>query len=573
MKSVLLAVVVLASVLAAERVDPPAPWAEGTVLAVSRYDQLRDGIATAIGDIAEPTVLWTFQTAGTIATSPLAADVDGDGAMEIFFGEFMPTDAADGSRRGYVVDGDGRLEYSVPMRFNTVAAAAADLDGDGVAEILFAEGSHTDVSGSIGFHAFRGTDGAPLWSFTTPFDGGEGFFASPAMTDVDGDGALDLLMGSMDHTVYALNGKDGTPIWRSPRIEHYVRHSSPLADLDADGHPEITVHSEAGVVHTYDAGTGAERWSVDLGDIVASTPAVGDLDGDGGFDIVYSLVVEGGVVAVRGDGSLLWRNAAHDFSYRGATLVDVDGDSLPDVVEGDSDDPSLTAYRGVDGSILWDVPIPAAWASGPLVSGDVDGDGDPEILVGSDAGLAALDAATGATRWFLPLPSIRGEPLLADVDGDGNAEILVGAGDGRIYAIGTPEDLRFEPRTIGYWKHQCTVDEPRGDHVGIPQGFADEIRSRSAVFANLTGKGDVCSILEVRHGSMRARAEQQLLALWLNVVSGFVDEGVPIDLPLTAATTVGNAVTDAEGTLRNSSVRSDLERAKSLCDALNNGRR
>lgn len=541
---------------------------------MSRYDQLRDGIATAVGDITTPTVLWTFQTEGTVATSPLAADVDGDGAVEIFFGEFKPTDAADGSRRGYVVDGDGRLEYTVSLRFNSVAAAAADLDGDGRAEVVFSEGSHSDVSGPIGFHAFRGSDGVPLWSFTTPFDGGEGFFASPALADIDGDGGLDLLSGSMDHTVYAVRGTDGGMIWQSERIEHYVRHSTPLADLDGDGRLEITVHSEAGVVHTYDAGTGVEEWSADLGSIVAATPAVGDLDGDGRLEVVYSLVVDGGVVALHGDGSPLWQNRAHDFSYRGATVVDVDGDGLPDVVEGDADDPSVTAYRGLDGSILWEVPIPAPWASGPLVSGDVDGDGSREILVGSDAGLFVLEAATGATKWSLPLPSIRGEPLLADIDGDGNAEILVGAGDGKVYAIGTPEDLRFEPRTQGYWNHQCTLDRPRGDHVGIPQEFVDEIRSRSRVFANVTEKGDVCTILAKTVGNaMRARAEQQLIALWLNVASGFVDERAPIDLRFTTATTVAGALADAETTLLTSSVRADLERAKTLCDELNNGRR
>jgi hypothetical protein len=161
-----------------------------------------------------------------------------------------------------------------------------------------------------------------------------------------------------------------------------------------------------------------------------------------------------------------------------------------------------------------------------------------------------------------------------DLDGDGAAEILVAAGDGRVYAIGTPEDLRFEPRTIGYWKHQCTIEVPLGDHLGIPQSFVDAIRTESRVFSNVAAKSDVCAILQGPRGDdMRARAEQQLIALWLNFVSGLVDRGAPIELPITNAKTVGEALGDAETVLLTSSLRADLERAKDVCDALNNGRR
>jgi outer membrane protein assembly factor BamB len=475
MRGALAAFVVFAALLAAwTPVPTPAtpgsgPAAVGEIV-VGRYDLQRTGVASDVGAITSPIVRWTFRTNGTIATSPLAADLDGDGAIEIFLGEFLPTDAADGSRQGYVLDGQGHLEHSVPMRFNGVAAAAADLDGDGRMEFLFSEGSHSDVSGGIGYAAFNGEDGTPLWTFTTPFFGGEGFFASPALTDVDGDGRLDLIAGSMDHTVYALRGADASVLWRTPGLEHYVRHSTPMADLDGDGDPDVTVQTEAGTVHTFDAVRGTESWSRDLGDIVASTPAIGDLDGDGRLDLVYALVVQGGHVALSGDGDVLWRNEAHDFAYRSPALVDVDGDGLVDVVDGDSDDPSITAYRGTDGSVLWEMGLAAPWASGPIVAADTDGDGAMEILAGSDAGLTALDAATGATEWFLPLPSIRGEPLVKDVDGDGLAEILVGAGDGQLYVLGTPEPadatLRVEPRTLnlgskGRWVNaHLTFDEP-----------------------------------------------------------------------------------------------------------------
>ena len=575
MRAVFAFVLVFALLTTASIRDPSDPsQAAGGDVAVSRYNMMRTGVATDVGAITTPVVLWTFATNGTVATSPLAADVDGDGSVEIVLGEFKPGDAADGSRLGYILDGSGNVRYTIPLRHNSVAAAVADLDGDGENDLVYSEGSHSDVAGGIGFAVFHGADGSPTWRFTTPFDGGEGFFASPALTDVDGDGKLDLVAGSMDHTAYALRGTDGSVLWRSPRLDHYVRHSTPLADLDGDGDLEVTFHTEAGSVYTLDARSGTPEWSVDLGDIVAATPAVADLDGDGRLDVVYSLVVDGGVAALRGDGSLLWQQLVHDFSYRSPALIDVDGDGLVDVVEGDSDDPAVTAYRGTDGAILWDVPIAASWASGPIVAADTDGDGRMEILVGSDAGLQALDAATGATDWSMPLPPIRGEPLVRDIDGDGLAEILVGAGDGRLYVLGVPEPAAFAPRTIGYWKHECMVGTPRGEHGGIPQTFVDAIRAGSRVFSSIATKADVCSILEGPRGNdMRARAEQQLMALWLNIVSGFVDLEASIDLPMTTAPTVGDAIVEVESVLGGSPTRAELERVKDLADALNNGMR
>jgi len=73
---------------------------------------------------------------------------------------------------------------------------------------------------------------------------------------------------------------------------------------------------------------------------------------------------------------------------------------------------------------------------------------------------------------------------------------------------------------------------------------------------------------------MTGMAKRQLLALWLNVASGFVDENAPIDLPkLTSAATVGEAILEVENIILTHTDKPSLERAKDICDSLNNGRR
>ncbi len=82
------------------------------------------------------------------------------------------------------------------------------------------------------------------------------------------------------------------------------------------------------------------------------------------------------------------------------------------------------------------------------------------------------------------------------------------------------------PRTHGYWKHQCKVKNPNSDHPGIRQEWIDAIRSQSTVFTDVYTKDDVCNYLDPsKPMTPMKRAKMQLMALWLNVVSGllFID--------------------------------------------------
>jgi PKD repeat protein len=88
------------------------------------------------------------------------------------------------------------------------------------------------------------------------------------------------------------------------------------------------------------------------------------------------------------------------------------------------------------------------------------------------------------------------------------------------------------PRTHGYWKHQCKVKNPKQDHPGIRQEWIDAIRSQSMVFTDVTTKDDVCSYLDPDTPmTPMKRAKMQLMALWLNVVSGLLWIDSPLHHP------------------------------------------
>jgi len=132
--------------------------------------------------------------------------------------------------------------------------------------------------------------------------------------------------------------------------------------------------------------------------------------------------------------------------------------------------------------------------------------------------------------------------------------------------------LENAPRTQGYWNHQCRVIIPYGDHTGILQEWIDEIGVQSQVFAGISSKDEVCSILDPDDRSnMLLKAKQQLMALWLNVVSSKLYPESPLDLPgLTSSKTVGEAIDEIETVILTISDKDELERVKDIADNINN---
>lgn len=408
-----------------------------------RYDNMCTGLSPLVSNIQEPQIKWKFPTVDHVKSSPTVGDINNDGELEVVFGS--------NDRCIYATDLHGNLIWSYEIDGWIVnSPTIGDVDGDGMPEIVF--GGFwlkylPDKDPNL--YVLNGEDGSLLWSFTSEGYNERGFQASATLYDINYDGILDILIGSMDHYFYVFNGPNGDLIWRSDIFEHFIRASSPIDDIDQDGDMEVVVIDNNGNVRVLRASDGRFEWERNVGDVVEATPLIEDLDGDGYVEIVCFTVMEkegiGGAVVLNYDGTLLWNNNEHLGCYTSPVVVDIDQDGLLDIVGGDSDDHTIVAYKGNTGDILWETVLEYSWWSqAPLVIVDIDNDMIMELIAGAKPNLYCINTNDGSIDWiFETTMHIWGQPTIADLEEDGLAEILFGCYDNYLYVL--EEKLGNEP--------------------------------------------------------------------------------------------------------------------------------
>jgi outer membrane protein assembly factor BamB len=285
-------------------------------------------------------------------------------------------------------------------------AAVADIDGDGAMEVVI--GSNDDK-----VYCLDGVTGLLEWSYPT----GGSVFSSPAAADIDGDDTMEVVVGSYDSNIYCLNGITGLVEW-SYAAGGPVYSSPSVANVDGVTGMEVVVGSINDKVYCLDGATGTIKWSYQTGDDVFSSPAVADVDEDGDVEVVIGSD-DHKVYCLNGaTGVVKWSYPTGDKIYSSPAAADVDGITGMEVVIG-SNDNNIYCLNGATGLVKWSYATGGSVWSSPAVA-DVDGNDTMQVVIGShDGKVYRLNGVTGAMEWSYDIggPVHRGISV-ADLDGD-----------------------------------------------------------------------------------------------------------------------------------------------------------
>ncbi len=317
-----------------------------------------------------------IKTSGYNAPAPVDLDADGDMdfAMGVLGGAFNPVGTASDNFYYWERTAPTALTLRTKRFLDDVdvgsesAPALADIDGDGDLDLLV--GNKIDpVKGDAGqllVYRNDGTPTAPRFVLTNTLEFGGAYHLAPALADLDGDGDLDMLIGTWNQDVLFVRntGTAKAPTWtldpaatiKPPRVTNAM---PALADIDGDGDLDLFLGQGNGAIVFYrNEGTPKAPKFVLVSDKLdginvgrRSAPALVDVDGDGLLDLVVGREMPG-LAVYRNAGT---RTAPHFVEAPELDLplpqlatpvfADVDGDGVPDVVAGTTSG-GLVFYQG-----------------------------------------------------------------------------------------------------------------------------------------------------------------------------------------------------------------------------------
>jgi len=319
--------------------------------------------------------------------SPVFVDIDNDGDMDAFIGEyggtlrFFRNDGSESAPNFVAVTGSGNPFNGVDIGF-VPTTAFVDFDNDGDLDAFLGEGYGTMFfyrnEGSVDQANFTRVTGSE-----NPFNGLDfGFDAAPFFVDIDGDGDEDAFVG---HSNGVRNAGSGTlNFFEAVQADTTTVTISVTATDDGTDSDDLRIGTDA-----------ADRLSAGLGDDTLTGQEGNDyLGGDDGADLLRGNAGDDTLLGGAGNDTL-WAGVGDD----GADLLSGgDGD---DIIGGGVGGDTITGGAGADitygGSGVGADNISGGEGNDQLFSGDgddtVDGGAGDDTLWGG----AGDDSFTGGS--------------------------------------------------------------------------------------------------------------------------------------------------------------------------------
>ncbi|HVT59281.1 MAG TPA: VCBS repeat-containing protein [Thermoanaerobaculia bacterium] len=314
---------------------------------------------------------------------------------------------------------------------------------------------------------------APGWPQPLPSHA----YSSPAIGDINGDGIPEIVVGYGSTSETSNPGgiraysRNGTMLWDVPGgaaglppagsfqgpdgLEHDPVQSTPaIGDIDGDGNPEVVWGGLDHHVYAVDGATGTPKpgWPVDVGDTVFSSPVLYDLLGDGKLEVIigsdaYFTNPPGGCMNVlRFDGTRVnpWPKCIDQVVSNSPVVADIVGDGRPAIIHGTG--------------TFWGPPNQPGTPTHAVYAWHADG-----------TALSGWPVAVGG--------QVNSTPAIADLDGDGVPDVIVtddnkGQSPNHVYAIKGNGTIMWTAQPKDFFGMTLSAGEPIvADMLGSTPGL------------------------------------------------------------------------------------------------------
>ena len=325
-------------------------------------------------------------TAADGAAAVHAADLDGDGDADV-----LSASVDDDKIAWYENEGGGSFSAQRVITTGADYAAsvhAADLDGDGDADVLFASSDDDKI-------AWHENEGGGSFSAQRVITTGADYAAFVHAADLDGDGDADVLSASEDDDKIAWYENEGGGSFSTQRVvttEADGATAVHAADLDGDGDADVLSASWYGGRIAWYENEGGGSFSAPRVITAATDGArsvhAADLDGDGDADVLSASVWDDKIAWYENEGGGSFSAQRVITTAAGGAIAvhaaDLDGDGDADVLSASFWDGKIAWYENEgSGSFSAQQVVTTAAVAGSVHAADVDGDGDPDVLSAS----------------------------------------------------------------------------------------------------------------------------------------------------------------------------------------------
>ena len=235
------------------------------------------------------------------------ADQDGDGVQDLlvtnggnvlakandtnqrFPGVLLIMSGKDGSIINLDMMPDGKETYMSPL--------VADLENDGTLDIIFGTGGET-IGGSLYRTTLEELKNNNIKKATPLLtEENHGFFAPPALVDITDDGTLDIVGNWHGGKTYAINGATNKLIWQVEIPNTEASNSVAVGQFTSDSIPDFFTYTCMGVwpqntgiiEFMINGATGEIERQDTLGCAGFSSPVASDFDNDGNDEALLSI--------------------------------------------------------------------------------------------------------------------------------------------------------------------------------------------------------------------------------------------------------------------------------------------